>query len=234
MSTADDDARAPMVYDDPVFLVVLRQMRARWVDDLTRWADKTPFSQRGWFRLSELIEEYAKGTTNDSPTRERASELLRGAVQRHEFDNQRGRSGVACLTDSPLLDNFRLQTAMVRSTDWKRLLDICWLRRDDCLRWLGGEGLNPPQKWAQADRKRLIRSGVPGRPTSRSLVEQELRRRIQELSPGEFLGTTIVDVCRRLSDWLKLRYPEAERMTPKTIQNALASLIRPHTGSSRK
>ena len=122
-----------------------------WANVLTRWADSVSLSKRGWFRFSELLEEYIKaGNYSDSTRRDHGIQLLRRSVLRGEFDHN-GRTGVICLIASPLSTDaqhkFRFPKEAADSAEWERLLDCCWLRRADCLRWLDGEGIDAPAKW---------------------------------------------------------------------------------------
>jgi hypothetical protein len=64
---------------------------------------------------------------------------------------------------------------------------------------------------------RLDRTGAPGRPTSRSLVEREFERR---RDAGETLETLIAE-ARALSAWLGKEYPHYAQMTEKTIANCI-------------
>lgn len=61
------------------------------------------------------------------------------------------------------------------------------------------------------------KSGAPGRPTSRQIVEVEMRRRA---SVGE-MTSPLSDEARILSAWLKRTHPTISQMTAKTIQNSL-------------
>lgn len=67
-----------------------------------------------------------------------------------------------------------------------------------------------------------LRSGAPGRPTSKHLVECELDRR--EAS-GERHGT-IDEWSKALSDWLKSTHPAMPPMRPSTIRNQLRTRLR--------
>ena len=59
------------------------------------------------------------------------------------------------------------------------------------------------------------RSGLPGRPSSKHLIEQEFRRRA---SANECKSTLSAE-ARELHEWLKKEYPDAPPATPKTITN---------------
>jgi hypothetical protein len=64
-----------------------------------------------------------------------------------------------------------------------------------------------------------LRTGVPGRPTSWRLIEQEFRRRCDAGEVALSLGSE----SRILSTWLKEAHPDYPRTTPKTIENNLRS-----------
>jgi hypothetical protein len=63
----------------------------------------------------------------------------------------------------------------------------------------------------------IVPTGTVGRPSkSKHLIEDEFNRRVEarEASP-----LSLADEARRLWEWLKMSYPEAERPTPKVIEN---------------
>ncbi len=66
------------------------------------------------------------------------------------------------------------------------------------------------------------RNGCPGRPTSKQLVEAELRRRA---TAGELAGT-LAEECRYLKAWLSSAHPTAPQMTQKAIENAFRGVYR--------
>jgi len=72
----------------------------------------------------------------------------------------------------------------------------------------------------------LPRTGFAGRPTARELIEGELSRKIGELKPGEYLGSSISGVAGSLSKWLSNTHHM--RCKTKTIANTLADKIRPY------
>jgi hypothetical protein len=65
------------------------------------------------------------------------------------------------------------------------------------------------------------RSGFAGRPTSKHLVEAELRRRAQE---GR-LCETLAEETRELSAWLQKMHPDEPQATAKAIENGLRYLF---------
>lgn len=69
----------------------------------------------------------------------------------------------------------------------------------------------------------LVRTGLPGRPSSRELVQRELERRI---ASGHLGGCSITEVATDLAKWHATHYPSGPRLTSKTIYNTLGSKIR--------
>ena len=63
-------------------------------------------------------------------------------------------------------------------------------------------------------------TGAPGRPTSTHLVEAEMRRRF---AAGEQACSMRLE-AEQLSAIIRLKYPMAARITPKTIQNRFGAL----------
>ena len=74
--------------------------------------------------------------------------------------------------------------------------------------WWAGENLIPPS-----------RSGAPGRPTSRHLVEQQAERRRES---GEVLKSVSAE-GEALAQWLTKSYPAHPQMTGGTIANCIRS-----------
>jgi hypothetical protein len=101
--------------------------------------------------------------------------------------------------------------------------NVCWIfvRRHDLDRFISeiGTALQP------------TRSGLPGRPTSIQLIDEELDRRIAALKAGQFLGPDTKKVSASLSDWRKEHHPREPAATGKTIANNLRAKIRKHVGS---
>jgi hypothetical protein len=87
-----------------------------------------------------------------------------------------------------------------------------------------------PTQGAPGVESKLPRTGFAGRPTARDLIEGELDRRIGELKPGEYLGSSITGIAKSLSSWLW----NAHRMRTewKTVVNTLAPKIRPHVSQN--
>ena len=64
------------------------------------------------------------------------------------------------------------------------------------------------------------KTGSPGRPSSRHLIESEASRRI---STGE-VPKTLAAFADSLSEWLKTNHPTAAAMTKKTIANRIREI----------
>jgi hypothetical protein len=83
--------------------------------------------------------------------------------------------------------------------------------------------VEPPQDGASHERTDVElasasdRTGVQGRPTSRHLVEQEFRRRIDRGEACKYVGAE----ARALADWLKETHPSFARMTAATVENMI-------------
>jgi hypothetical protein len=68
-----------------------------------------------------------------------------------------------------------------------------------------------------ADGVEVYRTGVPGRPTSKQLVEQEHARRLAE---GK-AHVTLADEARHLAAWLVQRHPHAPSLTAGSVENSV-------------
>ncbi len=65
----------------------------------------------------------------------------------------------------------------------------------------------------------ILSTGAPGRPTSRHLVANELKRR----ALAGTLEPSLAKEARHLSAWLAAAHPEAPAMSQKSVENALRS-----------
>jgi hypothetical protein len=74
------------------------------------------------------------------------------------------------------------------------------------------------------------RTGEPGRPTSKQLVEREHARRLAAGQAHEILA----EEARYLVAWLLKRHPEAPSLTVETIQNRIRTAHRRGTKSPTK
>jgi hypothetical protein len=72
--------------------------------------------------------------------------------------------------------------------------------------------------------RKTFTTGMPGRPTSRHLVMELARRR---LDAGDY-PATLVEFSKQLADELKRAEPKATPMTPKTVGNAIRELWHAH------
>lgn len=75
-----------------------------------------------------------------------------------------------------------------------------------------------------------LRTGAPGRPTSRHLVEQEFKVRA---NAGR-LEDTLADEAAFLSRWLQETHPNAAPMTERTVQNSIRVAYRQQRSASTK
>jgi hypothetical protein len=63
----------------------------------------------------------------------------------------------------------------------------------------------------------ILSTGAPGRPSSRHLVANELKRRAAE----QQLEASLAAEAQYLADWLAVTYPDAPPMSQKSVKNAL-------------
>jgi hypothetical protein len=64
------------------------------------------------------------------------------------------------------------------------------------------------------------RTGAPGRPTSKHLIEDEAKRRLDSGAPC----CTLKTFAAELAIWLRHIHPKAPKMTPRTVENAVRDL----------
>ena len=132
-------------------LASLRGRRPRRFNWLDRKADRTPMSERRWFRLTEIADHCAKvsGTVEvDSVRRERTIELLRQAVLLGEFDDTKGRSRVACLKRKSPIATIRFdRESAADPVFFNKAVERLWLSRADCKGWFTRNELTPPKLW---------------------------------------------------------------------------------------
>lgn len=102
------------------------------------------------------------------------------------------------------------------------------LRRDDLLRhWPETDAATLADVVQPSEPPAVYRTGSAGRPTSRDLIEGELRRRWADGERHPRAGIESAGAwANRLSDWLRTEHPEAPKTTPKTIRNNISQLLR--------
>jgi hypothetical protein len=104
------------------------------------------------------------------------------------------------------------------------------LRRADLLRhWpeTGAATLADVVQPSEPPTTVVYRTGSAGRPTSRDLIEGELRRRWADGERHPRAGIENSSAwARELSDWLRTNHPEAPQLTPKTIINNISQPLR--------
>jgi hypothetical protein len=69
-------------------------------------------------------------------------------------------------------------------------------------------------------KRKTLKTGMPGRPTSKHLVLEMARRRFE----GGNLPSSLIALSRELAEALRSEEPQAAPMTPKTISNAIRKL----------
>jgi len=88
--------------------------------------------------------------------------------------------------------------------------------------WLGPASPEPAEPAEQSAQSHInsgvatYSTGVSGRPSSRHLLEAEMRRRFSERESCGSYGAE----CQALATWLAAAHPEAAQATPKTIKNS--------------
>jgi hypothetical protein len=70
----------------------------------------------------------------------------------------------------------------------------------------------------------IYKTGAPGRPTSKHLVEQEAKRR---LDAGE-IPKTLAEFSRQLAEWHRTTHPSAPQMVAHTIENSIRGMWNSH------
>jgi hypothetical protein len=75
---------------------------------------------------------------------------------------------------------------------------------------------------APVGNQETLRTGFAGRPSSRHLLEAEMKRRAKV---GD-LKSSLREEARELADWLRLMHPKFPPATANTIRNSLADLYR--------
>ncbi len=91
------------------------------------------------------------------------------------------------------------------------------------LRSMGVSVVQGPHTGAPGERKTL-KTGMPGRPTSKHLVLERARRRLDAGNPP----SSLAQLSRELADALRKEEPGAAPMTAKTVSNAIRDLWRAH------
>jgi len=112
----------------------------------------------------------------------------------------------------------KIQYSHLRETLRKRLEQL--QERFDQISKLGPKKDSLPTP--EADQADIYKTGFPGRPTIKHLIEQEFMRRI---SNGEALPT-LAGEAKFLSDWAKKEHPKTRTPAPKTIKNNIRDLHR--------
>jgi hypothetical protein len=74
------------------------------------------------------------------------------------------------------------------------------------------------------DKQKILKTGMPGRPTSKHLVLNMARRR---LDAGD-CPTSLIAFSKQLADELAKSEPETPLMTPKSVANAIREMWRTH------
>jgi hypothetical protein len=102
------------------------------------------------------------------------------------------------------------------------------LRRADLLRhWPETDPATPADVMQPSEAPVVYRTGYAGRPTSRDLIEGELRRRWADGERHPRAGIESPSAwADGLSDWLRTKHPEAPKTDRKTIINNIRQPLR--------
>jgi hypothetical protein len=83
--------------------------------------------------------------------------------------------------------------------------------------FLASETIIPDDPPRNEPEGKIYRTGVAGRPTSKQLALQEMRRRADDGN----LCSTLGEQSREMCLWLKEQHPEAPQLTAKALENGL-------------
>jgi hypothetical protein len=149
---------------------------------------------------------------------------LKDAIDSGELDalpRMAGNPNANLMSRVKLSDLWAFANADARREDlsWDWLRTFCWdwsQVRGKPLPDVGG--LQPPAKVSPDQ----YRTGLPGRPTIKHLIEHEFRRRADN---GE-LCPTLKAKAQALCDWAARNHPEAPRSRSKTVMNYIREAYR--------
>jgi hypothetical protein len=182
--------------------------------------------QDEWMEVSDIVERIVRATDDDAEfVRDEIVKLLRsGQIAGRSADTRQiipasdwdgvslSRSGAAVV---PVLATVGRHQIELQLQDVLR----CWMKwasfiltplPDVLGRWPGCAPAEP-----------VIKSGYPGKPTSRHLVEDQFHRR---WNAGERHGSMSA-WARELEGWLKKAHPGSPNATARTIRNQLSSSL---------
>jgi hypothetical protein len=161
--------------------------------------------------LGEFDELRLPGRHDDWPDRQstRAALVFCGGLPTDALsDLGRDHLGFADLAKLPISD-YPLQG--------QAILEAVQLPRDMIEAWCLAKGIPKPVFWFRGDKKRR---GLPGRPSSMHLIENQMELRAKH---GR-LASTLGQESHELADWAERNLPPQEpRPQPRTIGNRLRS-----------
>ena len=158
----------------------LEEQRRLYRQRVSPWligqADRTPISDRPWFRISEIADYCAgiPGTVElDQGKHARAIELLRKSILAGEFDDTNGRSKVANLHPSASAELRFARNSAGLPEYFPPLAPHLWIRRADCEAWFARNRIEFPRAWMPNSSLRESRQSIaetsryplPERPT---------------------------------------------------------------------
>jgi len=187
--------------------------------------------KRDWINFAEIMDWFAdlagpQGSSENS--RAKAYQMLQQDLLDGDFE-QNGRSAVRLL--HPRM-NRRMQPEYLRSildthgeaAIRSNVLPYCWIPRRLFEEWCAKHHLPTSPPRFQANHRNInpptaeeYRTGVPGRPTSKHLIEMEFNERAERKETKDRLRQEAI----ALSEWSAKAHPKAPELTTKTIENNL-------------
>jgi hypothetical protein len=194
-------------------LVTRRQSRERVRTAFLEKAKRTSRPHRRWFRISEIEPDEAK--------RQDLIDLWRASIYSGDLLLRR-KSQVLCLSESPLLENYRLPTELARGERFNDIVNDLWMSAPRWREWFRQVEKVPPEWLAKAGKK--IWKPILGENLTKS--ELAILAPMNELWPDGPPGHKASERNRLINKWLK-DHPTDHGQRPlesRTIQRALKKI----------
>jgi hypothetical protein len=124
-----------------------RQRQTQRANRFDRKQKSITLAKRGWFRLTEIADEYGRKPRSlavDDKERERALEALRRSILTGEFVDDQNRSRVLNMHPSPVA-HFRFEASAADDpSPFNSIAEHLWLTYQDCVNWFDRHGLDFP------------------------------------------------------------------------------------------